>query len=330
MACRPAAATGLRRAARSGLALAVTFGAGGCSAAGRQATASPSASTFAATPPPVASAPARPSQAVAARSHRVVVRSPQVRSASFRLFATVAGQPAAWIASRGGATLLRFDQRYAQLALHAGTLDPGTGPYLQGPKITGSELHRALAAFNGGFRLNTASGGYLENGRAAKPLVDGFGSIVIYRHGPADIGAWHHGVPAARRRVSSVRQNLVLLVSRGRSASNVTSCALACWGATFGQVTDIARSGLGITSAGDLVWAAGVHLSPAGLADALIGAGAVRAVELDINPEWVAGYLYLHVGAAKPTPAPVLPGQFGVPGRFLTPYTRDFFAVFGR
>jgi hypothetical protein len=52
----------------------------------------------------------------------------------------------------------------------------------------------------------------------------------------------------------------------------------------------------------------------------------VRAVELDINPEWIAGYLYVH-HRAGPTAVPVVPGQLGIPGRFLAPYGRDFFTI---
>jgi hypothetical protein len=74
------------------------------------------------------------------------------------------------------------------------------------------------------------------------------------------------------------------------------------------------------------VWAAGESLSPAELATSLIRAGAVRAVELDINPHWVAAYRYTHSqGATLATP--VVPGQQGVLGQFLTPYSRDFFVV---
>jgi hypothetical protein len=74
------------------------------------------------------------------------------------------------------------------------------------------------------------------------------------------------------------------------------------------------------------VWAAGERLSPAALGRALVGAGAVRAVELDINPEWVAGYLYVHQPGG-PAPVAVLPGQGGIPGRLLGPYARDFFTI---
>ncbi len=258
----------------------------------------------------------------------IVVSSPQAATAAFRVLATVAGRPAVWIARRGGATLLRFDQRRTRLLLHAGTLDPGPGSYRHGPRIVGTERRRVLAAFNGGFRLASRSGGFLEDGHLALPLVAGLGSVVIYRDGRADIGAWHHGVPAAGRRVISVRQNLKLLVAHATPAANLDSCP-TCWGATLGGGRDVARSGIGITASGELVWAAGERLSPSGLATALIDGGAVRAVELDINPEWVAGYVYSHPGRG-PAAEPVVPGQFGVAGRFLTAYSRDFFSVTAR
>jgi hypothetical protein len=67
------------------------------------------------------------------------------------------------------------------------------------------------------------------------------------------------------------------------------------------------------------------------LAEALAGKGVIRAMELDINPRWVAGYLYAHSArAVAPVPIPVVPGQTGIPGQFLTPYFRDFFTVLTR
>jgi hypothetical protein len=56
-----------------------------------------------------------------------------------------------------------------------------------------------------------------------------------------------------------------------------------------------------------------------------------RPVELDINPEWVAGYLYGHGGGVGAlAPVPVVPGQNGVAGFFLAPYCRDFFTIEAR
>jgi hypothetical protein len=125
--------------------------------------------------------------------------------------------------------------------------------------------------------------------------------------------------------VFSVLQNQRLLVDRGVAAPSVSTCIITCWGETIGTRTTVARSGLGITSGGQLVWAAGEQLLPAELASALIGAGAVRAIELDINPDWVAGYLYVH-HPGGPTPVPVVPGQLGIAGKLLEPYSRDFLA----
>jgi hypothetical protein len=240
--------------------------------------------------------------------------------------ATIGGQPAAWIAQRSGVTLLRFDQRLVHLALHAGSNEPGGQGWTYGDHIGASEIHRVVAAFNGGFKLSNGSVGFMADGRVAVPLAVGLGSIVTYQNGTTAIGAWQEGVPAGGLKVASVLQNLHLLVDRGVVAPTVENCIRACWGATLGGGSEVPRSALGIRSDGQLVWAAGERLSPGMIARALVGAGVVRAVELDINPEWVAGYLYVHRGSG-PTAVAVLPGQFGIPGRYLLPHGRDFFTI---
>jgi hypothetical protein len=240
------------------------------------------------------------------------------------------GQTAVWIArSSSGVALLSFDQRLVTLRLHSGTVDAGGSGWRFGPAVTGAELGRLIAAFNGGFKFSTGAGGFESFGRVGAPLVNGRGSIVTYVNGQSDIGAWHVGMPALGTPVASVRQNLTLLINGGTVAPNV-GC-VSCWGATLGGVTNPARSALGVTADGHLVWAGGEHLTPAGLADALLGAHVVRAVELDINPEWVAGYLYAHRGGEGPlAPVPLVPGQPGVPGFFLSAYSRDFFTIESR
>ena len=223
-------------------------------------------------------------------------------------------------------TLMRFDQRYVHLTLHAGSTDGGTVGWTYGDQITPSEIHLLIAAFNGGFKLTYTDVGFVSGGHVAVPLRRGLASIVTYTDGTSAIGAWQEGVPTSRKRVFSVLQNQFLLVDRGVAAASVNTCVLACWGATIQSATVVARSGLGITAGGQLVWAAGEHLSPAQLASALIAGGAIRAVELDINPDWVAGYLYVH-HATGPVAAPVLAGQLGIAGQLLAPYSRDFLAV---
>jgi hypothetical protein len=117
-----------------------------------------------------------------------------------------------------------------------------------------------------------------------------------------------------------------LLVDHGVAAASVSGCIISCWGETIGSRTVVARSALGVTANGQLVWAAGEQLEPAELASALIHAGALRAIELDINPAWVAGYLYVH-HSSGPSAVPVVPGQNGIAGELLEPYSRDFLAI---
>jgi hypothetical protein len=240
------------------------------------------------------------------------------------------GRTAAWIArGASGVALLSFDQRLAELHLHSGTQDAGGSGWRFGPSVDRSELTRLIAAFNGGFRLSTGAGGFESFGQIAVPLRAGLGSIVTYRDGVTDVGTWRAGVPAAGRPVASVRQNLTLLIDHGRPASTL-DCQ-TCWGATLGGVSDPARSALGVTADGRLIWAGGENLTVSGLASALLSARVLRAVELDINPEWVAGYLYGHRGGhGRPAAVPVAPGQQGIPGQFLEPWSRDFFTVVAR
>jgi hypothetical protein len=256
----------------------------------------------------------------------LVVRAPSGIGPNWTRVARVDGVAAAWIAQRGAVTLLRFDQNHVHLTLHTGSLDGGTVGWTYGDQITTREIHLLVAGFNGGFKLTYSNVGFMSNGHVAVGLKPDLASIVTYANGTSDIGAWGQGVPAAGEQVFSVLQNQQLLVNNGIAAATVSTCIITCWGATVGGVTTVARSGLGITASGQLVWAAGEQLTPDSLAQAFIDAGAVRAIELDINPDWVAGYLYVH-HRTGPVPSPVVPGQVGIYGQLLAPDARDFFAV---
>jgi hypothetical protein len=256
----------------------------------------------------------------------VVVTAPAALTASWTTVAQVHGRPAAWMAQRSGVTLLRLDQSLVHLTLHAGSIDGGVTGWTYGDQITPREIHLVVAAFNGGFKLTYSGVGFVSGGHVAVALKPGLASIVTYTDGTSNIGGWLNGVPTKRKTVFSVLQNEQLLVDRGVAAPTVTNCVIACWGATIQALTSVARTGIGITQSGQLLWAASEQLTPAGLAAALVSAGAVRAIELDINPHWVAGYLYVH-RASGPVPVPIVPGQQGILGQLLTPYSRDFLAV---
>lgn len=239
------------------------------------------------------------------------------------------GQVAAWVKRTPAVAEMMFDQRLLELHLHSGTIDAGSVGWRYGPSITPAEAGHMVAAFNGGFRLSVGAGGFEAYGRSGAPLQSGVASIVTYSDGTTDIGSWHREVPAAGKQVVSVRQNLMLLIDHGVAAAN-SGCD-SCWGATLGGVADPARSALGITAAGRLVWVGGEALTVDQLTSALLAAHVVRAAELDINPEWVAGYFYGHRGGHGPlAPVPALPSQNGIPGQYLAPWSRDFFTIVAR
>jgi hypothetical protein len=298
-------------------------------AGSRGGPGSSSARAARAASPPVGTPVDRSRAARVASTPHVVVTAPPTRTSSWTTVAQVRGRAAAWVAQRSGVALMRFDQSLLHLTLHAGARDGGVVGWTYGDQITPREIHRVVAAFNGGFKLSYGGGsgeGFMADGHLAVALKPGLASIVTYTDGTSNVAAWQNGVPSARKTVYSVLQNQHLLVDRGVAAATVTNCVLVCWGGTIQNLTVIARSGLGITATGQLVWAAGEQLSPAALAGSLVSAGAVRAIELDINPAWVAGYLYVH-HPSGPTAVPVVPGQRGIAGQLLGPYSRDFLAV---
>jgi hypothetical protein len=92
---------------------------------------------------------------------------------------------------------------------------------------------------------------------------------------------------------------------------------------------------VGITADGALVYVGGPGLNITTLADLLARAGAVRAMELDINTDWVD---YATYDPRSPTGAAtaangkaLLPGMVGGAGRYFASYwSRDFFTMSAR
>jgi hypothetical protein len=178
--------------------------------------------------------------------------------------------------------------------LYSGSVSPGGGPYRFTAPIGPAQAATLVAAFNGGFKMNAARGGYYTEGRVVDPLRRGAASLVIYADGSVDIGAWGSDVTMTRR-VVSVRQNLLPLVAGGRPTPRAGTSRWRAWGSTCGATSCSPavpgiehqwRSGLGITADGALVYVAGPALDPLQLAELLVRAGVVRGMELDINPNW--------------------------------------------
>jgi hypothetical protein len=212
--------------------------------------------------------------------------------------------------------------RFAQ---HNGSADPGYRYFARlhaGPVVTGTERQHLLAAFNGGFLLSSHSGGYEQEGHVLRGLRNGLGTLVIDRSGQARVGVWGAGLPAPGEAVYSARQNLGPLIANGQAAANVALWHQ--WGGTLAHAEYVARSSVGQDAAGHLMYAASMSTVPADLASALLRNGAVSAMELDINPEWV------QLDTAPQPGGPLtaaIPGQQRPASQYLTGWTRDFITV---
>ncbi|MDA8290703.1 MAG: phosphodiester glycosidase family protein [Actinomycetota bacterium] len=182
--------------------------------------------------------------------------------------------------------------------LYSGSLSPGGGPYRFTAPIKPAQARDLVAAFNGGFMMPAAGGGYYTERRTVVPLRLGAASLVIYKNGSVAVGAWGSQV-AMSRSVSSVRQNLTLLVARGRPTPLAGAANWLAWGATCGRYTCTGpgienqwRSGVGVTADGALVYVTGPGLAPLQLAEILARAGVVTGMPLDINPDWTVFVTY--------------------------------------
>jgi hypothetical protein len=223
-----------------------------------------------------------------------------------------------------------IDPRLMRVQLVSGLTEPG-GTWPHAPYITPSEVPAIAAAFNGGFRFQDAKGGFFLDGRTAVALRRGAASLVIYRNGRINVGSWDQEVSMTPD-VVAVLQNLVLMVDGGQVSPSATYNDTSVWGSTLGASVVVARSGIGVTADGALVYVAGPALTARTLAESLQRAGAVRAMTLDINPEWVTFNYYAHPNPANPgeIQASKLYPQMQRPAdRYLGPTeeSRDFFTV---
>ena len=228
------------------------------------------------------------------------------------------------------AGIVSMDQRLVSFQLRPGAEDPGPGNWKAASWIPPGTRKGLLATFNGGFKLDSAGGGFYLNGASKGTLVNGAASVVYYRNGTVKIGAWGSEVKMTPN-VVGVRQNLKLLVDHGKVPAAVNQDVISKWGATLGGGYYVWRSGLGITEGGRLIFVYGPALNVQELASMLRRAGAVEALQLDINPEWMSYDYYQASGhPADPSPHALLPEQQGSAYRYYSPYSRDFTVVYAR
>lgn len=253
----------------------------------------------------------------------------------------VDGSPALYV------TLLRPDKIHTSLVAGVAWLDPklvsflqyagaqeppggGSWPYMA--PIQGSQAANLVAAFNSGFRMSDAQGGYYAYGKMAVPLRNGAASFVVNSNGVATVEAWTHGqhVPSS---VQVVRQNLVPLVQGGHINPTVYSSNFQVWGTTVGNQVLVWRSGVGVTKDGGIVYVSGPGLSVSSLAYLLQRAGAINAMELDINSAWTNFFYFNHTLGTPASPANGYRLVYDMerpPQRYFEGTARDFVVAVAR
>jgi hypothetical protein len=257
---------------------------------------------------------------------------------AWRVLETVKGYPAIFgtflrpsaVYTSYVAGLVSMDQRLVKFQLRPGAEDPGPGHWKAATWLPPGTRKGLLATFNGGFKLDSAGGGFYLNGAHKGALVNGAASVVYYRNGTIKIGSWGRELRMTPD-VVGVRQNLKLLVDHGRIPATVDQNVNTTWGATLGGGYYVWRSGLGITQDGRVIFVYGPALNVRELASLLRRAGAVEALQLDINPEWMSYDYYKAAGHPRnPTPHALLPTQQGSVYRYYQVYSRDFTVVYSR
>ena len=257
----------------------------------------------------------------------------------------VAGQPAVYETllvppgdtKRAGIAWMDTSQLSARL--YSGSLSPGGGPYKYTAPVAPSAASSLVAAFNGGFQMKDAHGGYYTEGRMVRPLVPGAASLVIYANGSVTVGAWGSDVTMTPS-VVAVRQNLFPLVVNGKPSARASTRTWHVWGGTCPCGPGLHgskyqwRSGLGVTANGALVYVVGPVLDPVQVADLLVRAGVVRGMELDINPTWPVFASFKPTapdGLAAPSNGARLTNTSRGPATFFDPaYARDFITMSAR
>lgn len=216
-----------------------------------------------------------------------------------------------------------MNKNVTSLHLAAGYSEPGGKGWYPHSPLPSSITKTTIAQFNSGFRLSAANGGiYMDHRLGRGPLKPGAASLVLYKNGTANIGTWGKQLNMTPQ-VQSVRQNLTLIVNNSKVIPGLRKSSFLHWGATVGLQTRVWRSGVGITKQGDLVYAAGNNISTYDLANVLEHAGAVRAMQMDINSTWV-NFFYFTPPATPSSGHKLLPSMVRPTFRYFVPSARDF------
>ena len=217
------------------------------------------------------------------------------------------------------ASLMWIDTKLAKTMYVPGYLEPG-GPNPFDGALPQKFWPDVLANTNGAFRIQDSQGGYIYNGKTIVPMVNGQATLAIDSAGHMTVGKWGRDIDP-NGDVVVARQNLALIIDHGQS--RVQSGDGFRWGATTHGESAAWRSAIGERADGSLVYIGSPGLTAQAMADTLISAGVKRAMVLDMNNWWVAGFYFKHNASGQPLCHKLDPNIQEGCDRFLNRYKRD-------
>jgi hypothetical protein len=224
--------------------------------------------------------------------------------------------------------IVAIDLNHTKLHFVLGTLEPASpdGPPRSGemPK-TDKVANVLLAAFNGGFKADHGHFGAMADGITALPPRDGLGTLAIYKNGEVRLGEWGMDLNMSPDMVA-FRQNGPLVIRLGKINQRIYNNSPKDWGYTVNDVSPTIRTGIGLSEDGQtLFYFCGPSLSMEALAKAMQAAGAMNAIQLDINNYWSL-FVKINTSGSKLVPEPLLPKlMVAYIDRYLWDSSRDFF-----
>jgi hypothetical protein len=224
-------------------------------------------------------------------------------------------------------TLVQMDMSKLQLWSVAGFKEPGGKIGKPGPGVIPQDIQSQgllVAAFNGGFQYRDGQYGMIVDGTTYVPLKKDLATLVGHTDGRIEI-VKYEGQNLGND-IAFVRQNCPMLIENGVIGPQDEGNK-KLWGRTNTTEIYTWRSGLGITAKGNLVYAVGNSLIPSTLAAALKAAGAVNAIQLDINPVWVRFIFFNNYTKGHYSTSQIMEGVTNGSYADLHGYNKDFFYV---
>ncbi len=222
-------------------------------------------------------------------------------------------------------SLVKMDMSHLSINAVAGTREPG-GTQNPGPGKVPEVVQKSndlVAAFNGGFQQKDGHYGMIVNGKTYLPLKKGLATLVIYNGYKPQIVDYEG--QSLGQNVVTIRQNGPMLLENGQDVTSSSAWNMQTWGLTITNSMYTWRSGIGVTKNGNLIYAVGPSLVPETLAAALKAAGAVDAMQLDINPVWVRFVVFTPLGNGQYNYYPLTKDMTNGGYQDLTGYQKDFF-----